>query len=265
MSQTSAAGQISGNMFLYERPALLSRDDHGGFGINPSETPFLFCSKVRAIPIVVGEIALAARTYPIVFHEATRMVPLAVVGIVDEVNLFVGENGLWEPEAYVPAYVRRYPFAVASESGGGDRLAIVVDMAYRGLSPNAQTPFFQNGEPTDAMRQMIEFCQGYEADRRFSEQMLNELEKYDLVAAQQAQYTPVGANEPISSANYSGVDEERLNKLPDDKFLELRRNGLLGIIHAQLWSMGNWRLLMERRMRRYSLSQDQILTPLRVS
>ena len=46
---------------------------------------------------------------------------------------------------------------IASENGG-DRLAIVIDMAFPWLSPGGQAPFFQNGEPTQATQQMIEFC-----------------------------------------------------------------------------------------------------------
>ena len=263
MSQTQSS-MISGKMFLYDRPHLLSREEHGAYGINPVPHPFSFCANVRAVPLVVGEMALAARSYPIVFHEATGMIPLAVVGIVDEINLFVDENGLWDAEAYVPAYVRRYPFAVASEQGG-DRFAIVIDMAFKGLSMTPQNPFFVGGEPTAATQQMIEFCQGYENDRRMSEQLLKQFEAYDLVTPQQAQFTPPNSQENVVFANYYGIDEERLRELPDDKFLELRRNGLLGIAHAQLWSMGNWRLLMQKRMTRYGLSQDEILTPRRVS
>lgn len=264
MSHTQPAGQISGKMFLYERPELLSREMHGEYGINPPQRPFEFCAKVRAIPLVLGEFVLAARTYPIIFHQSTQMIPLAVVGIVDDVNLFVDDNGNWESETYCPAYVRRYPFAIASESGS-DRLAIVVDMAFPWLAPGGQNQFFANGQPTQATQQMIEFCKGYEGDRRVSEDLLKQLEALDLVTAQQAQYQPPGTSENLAFANYFGVDEERLRNLSDSKFLEMRRTGLLGIVHAQLWSMGNWRMLMQRRMTRYNLTMDQVLAPLRLS
>jgi hypothetical protein len=264
MSQTQAAGQVSGKMFLYERPELLSREMHGEYGINPPQRPYEFCAKVRAIPLVLGEFGMAARSYPIIFHQTKEMIPLAVVGIIDDINLFVDDNGNWEQEAYCPAYVRRYPFAIASESGG-DRLAIVVDMAFPWLAPGGQSPFFTNGEPTSATQQMIEFCKGYESDRRVTVDMLQQLEGYDLVAPQQAQYQHPSTNETVAFANYFGVDEEKLRNLPDDKFIEMRRSGLLAIVHAQLWSMANWRLLMQRRMTRYNLTIDQVLNPMRLS
>ena len=264
MSQTQQVGQVSGKMFLYERPELLSREMHGAYGINPTQLPYEFCGKARAIPLVLGEFGIAARDFPIIFHQSTGMIPLAVVGIVDDVNLFVDENGNWDQNVYCPAYVRRYPFAVASENGS-DRLAIVVDMAFPWLAPGGQTPFFMNGEPTQATQQMIEFCKGYESDRRMSEELLKQLEALDLVTAQQAQYQSPTSGEQIAFANYFGVDEERLRTLPDDKYIEMRRTGLVSVVHAQLWSMANWRMLMQRRMTRYNLTMDQVLTPLRVS
>lgn len=264
MSQAQSIGQVSGKMFLYERPELLSREMHGQFGINPPTRPYEFCAKVRAVPLVLGELGVASRHFPIIFHQQTQMIPLAVVGIVDDINLFVDDTGNWDPEAYCPAYLRRYPFAIASETGG-DRLAIVVDMAFPGLVPGGETPFFVNGEPTSATQQMIEFCKGYENDRRISEDLLRFLETLDLVTPQQAQYQHPTTNETIAFANYYGIDEDRLRAVPDDKFLEMRRNGLLPALYAQLWSMANWRQLMQRRMVRYNLTMEQLLKPLHLS
>ena len=51
--------------------------------------------------------------------------PLAVVGLQDEVNLFVDEGGAWAENTYVPAYLRTHPFALART--GGDRVALVLD------------------------------------------------------------------------------------------------------------------------------------------
>lgn len=264
MSQTSPIAQITGQMFLYEKPELLSREEHGNYGINPIERPFAFCAKIRAVPLVISEIPAAARHYPIVFHELTNMVPLAVLGIVDDVNLFVDDKGVWDQHAYIPAYVRRYPFAVAAETGS-DRMAIVIDRAYGGLAVGAQAPFFTGGEPTDATRQMIDFCQGYENDRRVTDQFLKELEALDLVTPQQAQYTPTGKTESLVFANYYGVDENKLRDLADDKFIGLRRNGLLNVVHAQLWSMDNWRQLIQRRSVRYGLTEENLFEPVRLS
>jgi hypothetical protein len=85
--------------------------------------------------------------------------------------------------------------------------------------------------------------------------------KYDLLSEQVAQFTPEGATQPVPFAKYVGVEEQRLQNLPDDQFLALRKSNILPLLHAQLMSMGNWRMLMERRARRYDLSGEAVLKP----
>ena len=129
MSETQeSAPQLTGNMFLFERPELLTKEQHGNLGMTPPEKPFSFCSKVRAIPLTVSEIPSAMKNYPVVFASLEDPTPLAVVGLVDEANLFVGEDGKWQDMAYLPGYIRRYPFALANEAEG-DRLATVIDLS----------------------------------------------------------------------------------------------------------------------------------------
>jgi len=63
-----------------------------------------------------------------------------------------------------------------------------------------------------------------------------------LIQGQSAQFTPQGASEPKTFAEYFGVDEKRLQELSDEQFLELRKAGLLPLIYAMLMSMSNWRV-----------------------
>ncbi len=258
MSETQAAPQLSGKLFLFERPELLNKDSHGALGVNRPERPFDFCANVRAAPITISEIPSAMKHYPVVFMSMEDPAPLAILGLVDDVNLFVDDAGNWEAGAYIPGYVRRYPFALASETGG-DRHAIVIDRAYAGVAEGGETPFFDaQGESTDATKQAIEFCKQYEKDRMLTAELIKRLKDADLIQPQSAQYTPQGETEPKTFANYYGVDEKRLNELSDEKFLELRKAGLLPIIHAQLFSLTNWRSLMQRRAERFNLTEAQI-------
>ncbi|MGE0408352.1 MAG: SapC family protein [Amphiplicatus sp.] len=264
MSQTQAAPQITGRMFLFEKPELLNREAHGKYGITQTEKPFAFCAKIRAAPITASEFISASRHYPIIFSAQKAMTPLAVLGVLDDVNLFVDDKGLWEDHAYVPGYLRRYPFALATETGG-ERVAVVFDAAHGSVAENGDNPLFENGEPSAAMQATIEFCQQYEADRLGADQAMKLLEEFDLVTGQSVQYGARPDEEQKTFAQYFGVEEKRLNELSDEKFLDLRKKGLLPLIHAQLTSMGNWRSLLERRAKRFNLTSEQVLDPLRLS
>ena len=69
-----------------------------------------------------------------------------------------------------------------------------------------------------------------------------------------ANFTPTNsfgtAGEPQKSAEYFGVSEEKLNKLPTEKLLELRENGALGQIYAHLLSLVGWDRLVALAMAR---------------
>ncbi|MEM9013857.1 MAG: SapC family protein [Pseudomonadota bacterium] len=256
MSETEAA-QLTGSMFLFEKPELLSADAHGQLGISRPNEPHAFCAKAKAIPITVTEIPAAMKDYPVIFMSQEKPIPLAVVALGDETNLFVDEKGEWEANRYIPGYIRRYPFGLANETSG-DRMAIVIDRAFEGLEPGGNIALFENGELSDASQQAIEFCKTFERDRKTTDEFGEHLKRFDLIAGQTAQYTPTGSTEQQPFAQYFGVDEKKLNELTDDQVLELRKMGMLPILYAMVMSMGNWRSLLSRRAVRFGLSEDQV-------
>jgi hypothetical protein len=191
-------------------------------------------------------------------------VPLAVVGLIDDLNLFVDEQGVWDAFAYIPGYIRRYPFGLAGEDGG-DRFALVIDTGHPGVSPSGDRKLFEAGQMSEIGKQALEFTKTYEADRRLTETMMAKLKSLDLIQGQSAQYTPQGSGEQRTFAQYFGVDEQRLNALSDADFLELRRMNILHIIYAHMMSMANWRNLIGRRMRRFNMTEFEAATGQRLS
>jgi len=264
MSETQTAPQVTGKMFLFERPELLNPTQHGDLGIHQSKRPFNFCATARAVPLTISELATAMRYYPVVFSSDATPIPLAILGLLDEINLFVNDEGMWDQETYIPGYIRRYPFAVAAETGT-DRFAIVIDVGFDGVRKQAELPLFQNGEPTENTKAAIEFCRQYEADRRATEVVMKSLEGFGLIAQQTATYSFPGGGEPKAFAQYWGIDEQRLNEMPDEQFLALRKSGLLPVIYGQLMSLGNWRALLARRSTRHGLAGESMLEPLKRS
>ena len=258
MSETQTGPQLTGKMFLFERPELLTKEQHGGLGLVPPEKRYQFCANVRAVPITVGEVPAAMKDYPIVFMSQEQPALLAVTGLIDDVNLYVDENGDWEENRYVPGYVRRHPFGLATETGG-ERMAVVLDAGFDGVTNGGDQALFENGEPTPVTQSAIEFCKTYERDRVLTEEFTKRVGEYDLLRPQTAQYTPQGATEPVNFAQYVGMDEQRFADLTDEQIIEMRKSGMLPIIHALFMSLGNWRVLLQRRAKRFNLSEDQLL------
>ncbi|MCK5750783.1 MAG: SapC family protein [Oricola sp.] len=260
MSEAQAAPEITGKMFLYERPELLMKEKHGNLALKPAAQPFGFAAKARAIPLTLSEIPSAIKDYPVIFLSKEQPQLLAVTCLYDDFNLFVDENGAWEQNRYIPGYVRRYPFGLASETNG-ERMAIVIDRAFEGLGADGDVPLFSNGEPTAQTQSAVDFCKNYERDRQMTEQFVKSLIDIEMIQSQTAQYTPTGASEPVNFAQYFGVDEQRLNSLDKDTLADLHGRGVLPLLYAMLMSMGNWRVLLQRRARRFNLTEENIFKP----
>ncbi len=261
MSEAQALPEVTGRMFLYEQPELLMKEKHGDLGITPASQPFGFAAKVRALPITLGEIPSAIKDYPLIFMSQEQPQLLAVTGLYDDFNLFVDDNGNWEDFSYIPGYVRRYPFGVAAEASG-ERMAVVIDRGFEGLSTTGENRLFEDGQMTQQTQAAVDFVKTYERDRQQTEQFAKVLNHHELIQQQTAHYTPTGASEPVTFAQYFGVDEERLKALPVETKMELESQGVLALIYALLISMGNWRLLLQRRAKRFNLTEQDVFKPL---
>ncbi len=258
MSETQGAPQLTGNMFLFNSPELMNKEQHGDLGFQTVEKRFAFCAKARAIPVTLSEIPAAMKDYPIIFSSKENPAPLAVMGLIDDVNLFIEEDGSWAKDKYIPGYVRRYPFGVASDNTS-DRMAVVIDSAYDGFTKGGEFPLFENGEPSASTQQAIEFCKAFEQDRAMTNGFATQLNQLELIQGQSAQFTRQGEAEPQSFAEYFGIDEKKLQELTDEQYLALRKSGVLPLVYSMLLSMSNWRVLLQQRARRFNLTEAEVL------
>ncbi|RAK57726.1 SapC family protein [Phenylobacterium deserti] len=236
-------GQITGNVLFYSRPEPLTPDLHKNLGVNRTEGPFKFAKAGHAIPLTVGEFPLAAVSGPIIFVGDEKL-PLAVMGLNAGENMFVRDDGLFEPGVYVPAYVRRYPFVFAQDNEQ-QQLVLCVDRAADFIGEKADLPFFNaDGSPSDYTKNCIEFCNSFEMERQRTMSFVQLLKDLDLFETKTSTFTPTNpdgsAGQPQMIAEYFGVSEEKLNALPAEKTIELRDNGALAQIYAHLLSLVGW-------------------------
>ena len=249
------AGEISGNVLFYSKPEPLAPELHGKLGVKRMDGPFKFAKAGHAIPLTVGEFPLAAVTGPIIFVGDERL-PLAVMGLNAGDNMFVRPDGLFEPGVYVPAYVRRYPFVFANDDSN-KQMVLCVDRDAEFVVEGGDMPFFdEKGQPSDYTKSCMEFCNNFEVERQRTMSFVQILKDLDLFELKTASFTPPTLDgtqgEPQKIADYWGVSEEKLNKLPPEKFIELRDNGALAQIYAHLLSLVGWDRLISLALARAS-------------
>lgn len=236
---------LSGNLFLFERPELLSKEEHGHLGLLTTTPPFAFARKVSAVPLMVSEFRSAQRYYPIVFTERDDPTPLAVLGVPEERNLFIDDEGRWQVPGYIPAYLRCYPFALATAAT--DRYALVFDRSAEMISERPDVPFFDGDALSETVQKRLELCRTYQAEKQRTDAFCDTLKRLDLLVPQEASRSIDGQSEPI--AQYFGVHRDRLMNLDEGTIATLLRDGSLGAIVAHLFSLDNFDELLRLRDR----------------
>ena len=198
---------------------------------------FSFASGFHIAYVTLQEFARAASIFPIVFledKEQDEFRPVVMLGLNAGENLFVGKDGKWQA-SYVPAIIRRYPFALV-RSGNEGQYAVCIDEESPLVSDTEGAALFdEKGAPT----QVIENVKRYLAELQQMDTFTREFSKF-LQANNM--FTPLNmrVREADRIKNISGcyvINEERLNNLSDELFLEIRKRRYLGPIFGQLTSL----------------------------
>ena len=240
---------LAGSVLFYKDPQPLDSQRHANLGMNGSDKPYGFTRGQHFVPLHVGEFQPASLSYPIIFAGDDRT-PLAVLGVNAGENLFIDAEGGWRPGAYIPAFIRRYPF-VSARDDAAKRMIVCIDRSFELFTENnPETPLFLNGEPTEFTQRCINYCNGFDIDARSTASFVETLKELDLFEPKKTMFTPTlpdgSPGEPVLIADYFGVSVDKLNALPAEKLLELVKNGGLNQIYAHLTSLLGWdRLIIE--------------------
>lgn len=232
---------------FYHKPTLLDSNVHDKTGLSKNNT-FAFASGANAIPVNLVEFPQLAHYYPIAFARDAVATPVAVVGVRDNENLFVNDNGEWTPNVYIPAYVRRYPF-ILSENPDGSALSLCIDDAPGVMVKDGEKFFDDKKQPTQMSKNAMEYCRSYHMAAKQTQLFGQALAESGLLVDRAAELTLAGGQR-ISFSGFRIIDEEKFNKLPEKTLVEWRNKGWLAGAYAHLFSGLQWgnvsRMLNER-------------------
>lgn len=235
---------------FYEKPVLLDRAQHRRWRVRPSES-FAFARNINSVFIAGSEFGEAAKEYPLVFSrlEGGQVVPLALLGLRRNENLFVQADGRWDAH-YLPAYVRRYPFVLAEVAPG--QMGVCLDEAYAGLSFSEGEPLFdEQGGDAPFLKNALDFLNQYQSDYLRTEAFCRQLVELDLLTEMTAR-ADLNDGRSFNVAGLLVVNADRLNALTDEQVLHLARSGTLALIHLQQASLSNLNRLIDRMAARKS-------------
>jgi hypothetical protein len=212
-----------------------------------------FCRGINALAVSYGEMPAAARHYPVVFATAdggTSHAPVIVLGLKDGQNLFVDAGGEWDPAAYLPAFVRRYPFCISKLYVDGEaRSDRVVCVAKAYVDDLGIALFDAGGAATPYWSQMERLLTEFESDLDRTAAMCAALSRLWLFAP----FSFTVMHEDVPGLKLEGmyrIDQAKFDALKPATLKALQQKGFLGHIYAHLQSLENFAALYARAVAR---------------
>lgn len=242
---------------LYKDLAPLSSVDHASWKTRQLESaPWL--QDQHAIPVTVDEFASAQRFFPIIFSAGESPVPLALLGLNEGVNVYMGEDGKFTENVYVPAYVRRYPFMLAKLRPDTDELSVCFDPTADAIGPfDDGEPLFVDGQPADATKQILEFCEQFEQAGQRTEAFMKDLVESELLMDGELSIQPDPEKPPFIYRGFQMVNEEKLRDLRGDQLRKMNQSGLLPLVYAHLFSLAQMREVFGRQLAQGKVAEGE--------
>jgi hypothetical protein len=216
----------------------LDRERHANIKILEGDAEFGFARSLHLVPLLIGEFTMACKDLPILFMlDGVELLPCALLGPRPGTNAFVDENGRWTGN-YVPAYLRRHPFASARAEA--DREIVLIDRSWPRFSEDDGAPLFaaDDRQPTQTLQQALNFVDQYGAEYAATTAHTRELKTLDLFRTASIELQSANGS-TATLAGLLAIDERRLDEMSDERFQSLRQRKLLAPLFAHLMSLSN--------------------------
>lgn len=237
---------MSNSMLFYKNIEALSRETHAKLKIEATNK-YDFAADHYWVPLAGVEFFRAAENFPVVFlNEGDNFVPIALLGLEPTQNLFVDEKSLWREATYIPAFIRRYPFVLASTGKDAEeQLTVCLDRDYIGFNDkNGEALFDGKGEATEFLNNAMVFLSNYNNDMALTQEFVKILQDKKLLESKTVTITS-GSGEKFDVQNVYIINEEAFRALEGDVLAELNRKGMLGWVFAHLMSLNNFPQLFD--------------------
>lgn len=200
------------------------------------------------VPLTAREFAQAATSYPIIIvkdPDSTRFRPVAMLGLEAGENLYYGEDK-WNA-IYVPQSISLVPFTLGLDPDKEKTLTACVDLDSPFVGEDKDDPLFDaEGNETELLKSVHESLGRVYEDEINTESFLKVLQENDLLMELELQLS-LNTGENKKLVGLYGIDEKKLQALPDAKVTEFHKSGLFIPIHAMLVSIGQVNRLAQLR------------------
>lgn len=198
-----------------------------------------------SVPLGIGEVYEACKDYPILFtkNQEGDWLAIALLGYNDK-NVYLDENRRFKKGKYLPAFLRRYPFALAqNEDKKGFSLGIEEEALEALNESNKERALFKEDKtPSDLTKNTLDFLVRFQGELQACNALVKELETWELLVEQSANVLDEeGKTHTING--FFTINEEKLGHLSEKKKLDIYKKGATPFMTAHLISLSNIRRL----------------------
>lgn len=193
-----------------------------------------FARSEAIVPVAAIEVGDAAASLPLGFSLLDGALNLvAILSPRSGENWFVGHDGRWLG-TYVPALFRAFPFRLGRAATRDELVLCAADGQAAG--PGSEPVYEPSGAFSPRVKSLASFLITFEKSRRQTEKAASALQEAGVLAPWPLRLRDHAGAEIVIEGMLR-TDEAALSELDDQRFLELRRCGALGIAYAQLLSI----------------------------
>jgi hypothetical protein len=218
-----------------------------------TQSGYGFAAKTHLIPITVAEFRFVARQYPIIFSSGEIPMPFAVVGLRENTNLMVDDDGKWRARSYIPAAVHTYPFILLPIQKDSNEVSVVIDPLAASLGDKGEA-LFLDGKATPILDRIVQLTTHFRAG------MMATI-AFGKAIAEAGLLTPRGVELVLLDGskfridNFLTLDPEKFNKLANNVFLRWRKDGNLLPAYQYFQSVDSWSAIADLEGDRRAASQ----------
>ncbi len=237
--------------------ALLNNVAHKDLCVIREHTP-LYGDNDMSVVTFPQEFRAIQNEYPIFFQknaETGKFIPIALMGLHQNENLFLSEQG-WDAQ-YIPVSVKRRPFLIGIQSpqpgqGPGQPAKMVyVDMDSPRVSETQGEPvFLPHGGYSPYLESVVDLLEYIQYGTELNEQFIDVLLTHELLEVVALEIT-LKNGERLNLAGLYTINEDKLAALHGGAVAELHGKGFMECIYMVLASHANVVKLIARIEKNY--------------
>ena len=224
---------------FYKKVVPLNSEQHARLHIDTA-AGYEFARDATAVLLTTVEFSKASREYPIVFlANGNDVNPVVLLGFPGNENQYITHEGMWDA-AYIPAYVRRYPF-IPGSGVAENELVLCIDEAAPNINTDHGAALFTEGEHSPYLKRYISLIDDYQVQVKRTAEFSSRLNELKLLVPMKAD---LKLDEVTNSlTGFMVVDAARLKALRPAQLSTLVKNDDMACIYAHLSSIENFNRL----------------------